>query len=130
MLAMKNLLSIFTILTFILISACSKNEEINAESSDDAKLALLAADIESFAQNKACAGNDCKAMAMGSKPCGGPTRYIIYSLSKVDEKVLAEKVKNYTDLQKEINLKYNRVSDCSFLMPPSVDCVNGVCTAK
>jgi hypothetical protein len=115
---------------FALLMSCAKTEDINAENSDDLKLSLLAADIENFTQDKACTGSDCRAMAMGSKPCGGPTKYIIYALSKVDEKVLAEKVKNYTDLQKEINLKYNRVSDCSFLMPPSVDCINGVCTAK
>ena len=69
-------------------------------------------------------------MAMGAKACGGPTRFIIYSLSKTDEKILAEKVKTYTDFQKELNTKYNRISDCAMVLPPNVDCVNGLCTAK
>jgi hypothetical protein len=115
--------------------SCTKDnisdENFFASLGDDQKLSQLGSEIQIFAKNKACSGSgDCRAMAMGSKPCGGPTSYIIYSLSKTDEKILAEKVKQYTDLQKEINIKYNRISDCSLLIPPTVDCLNGVCASK
>ena len=116
--------------SFILFMACSKEASL-MPSDDDQKLTRLSKEIEEYAKNKACSGGDnCRTMAMGSKPCGGPTSYIIYSLSKTDEKQLSDKVKQYTDLEKELNIKYNRMSDCSLLMPPTVECLNGVCTSK
>jgi hypothetical protein len=119
-----------TILGFILFSACSK-ETVLTPADEDQQLARLGKDIEEFTKNKACsAGNNCKAMAMGSKPCGGPTSYIIYSLSNTDEKQLSEKVKKYSDLQKALNLKYNRISDCSLVVSPTVYCLSGVCSSK
>lgn len=119
------------ILGFILFSACSKETTLTP-ADEDQQLAQLGKEIEDFAKNKACSGgdNNCRSMAMGSKPCGGPTSYIIYSLSNTDEKQLSDKVKQYTDLQKALNIKYNRVSDCSLLAPPTVDCLNGVCNSK
>jgi hypothetical protein len=117
------------ILGFVILMSCQK-ESIDALT-DDQKLEQMGKEIEEFAKNKACTNGDgCKTMAIGAKACGGPTHYIIYSLSKTDEKQLAEKVKQYTDFQKELNIKYNRVSDCLFLQPPSVDCLNGVCVSK
>ena len=118
------------ILGFILFSACSKEATLTPNA-DDQKLEQLGKEIEAFAKNKACSGGDnCRSMPMGSRACGGPSSYIIYSLSKTDEKQLSDKVKQYTDLQKELNIKYNRTSDCSLLMPPTVDCLNGVCASK
>jgi hypothetical protein len=127
---MKTLILKFIILGFVLFISCAKEVTLTP-TDEDQQLVQLAKNIEEFAKNKACTGGDnCRSMAMGSKACGGPTSYIIYSLSKTDEKLLAEKVKQYTDLEKEINIKYNRISDCSFLIPPTVDCLNGVCASK
>lgn len=120
----------YGILAFILIFSCRKNDIIADEVADNLKLSQLGTEVETFAQNKACAGDDCRVMAMGAKACGGPTRFIVYSLSKTDEKTLAEKVKAYTDFQKELNTKYNRISDCAMILMPTVDCVNGLCTTK
>ncbi len=131
---MKTLISKIIILGFVLFISCTK-EDVADDSvfavADDKKLAQLGKEIEEFAKNKACTNGDgCRTMPMGAKACGGPTNYVIYSLSKTDEKQLAEKVKLYTDFQKELNTKYNRASDCLFLSPPTVDCLNGVCTSK
>ncbi len=127
---MKTHILKIVLLGFVLFMGCSKEATL-MPSDDDQKLTRLSKEIEEYAKNKACAGGDnCRTMAMGSKPCGGPTSYIIYSLSKTDEKQLSDKVKQYTDLEKELNIKYNRMSDCSLLMPPTVECLNGVCTSK
>lgn len=127
---MKTHISKLTILGFVLLMACSKQETLTP-AVDDQKLEQLGKEIQEFAKNKACAGgDDCKTMAMGAKACGGPTNYIIYALSKIDEKQLFEKVKKYTDLQKELNIRYNRTSDCLFLSPPVVNCLDGVCASQ
>jgi hypothetical protein len=131
---MKTHILKFIILGFVLFMSCSKEDVADNSAfaiADDNKLAQMGKDIEEFAKNKACTNGDgCRTMAMGAKACGGPTNYVIYSLSKTDEKVLSEKIKQYTDLQKELNIKYNRVSDCKFEIPPTVDCLNGVCASK
>ena len=127
---MKTHIFKIALLGFVLFMGCSKEATLTP-ADDDQKLAQLGKEIGEFAKNKACSGgDDCKTMAMGSKPCGGPTSYIIYSLSKTDEKQLSDKVKQYTDFEKELNIKYNRASDCMFLMPPTVNCLNGVCASK
>jgi hypothetical protein len=127
---MKTHILKIALLGFTLFMACSQ-EVLLTPVDDDQKLIQLSKEIEEFAKNKACSERDnCKTMAMGSKPCGGPTSYIIYSLSKTDEKQLSDKVKQYTDFEKELNTKYNRISDCSLLIPPIVDCLNGICASK
>jgi hypothetical protein len=127
---MKTLILKLTFLGFVLFISCAKEATLTP-TDEDQQLVQLAKNIEEFAKNKACTGGDnCRSMPMGAKACGGPTSYIIYSLSKTDEKLLTEKVKQYTDFQKELNIKYNRISDCSFLLPPMVDCLNGVCASK
>ncbi|MEY4539074.1 MAG: hypothetical protein RLZZ306_831 [Bacteroidota bacterium] len=121
------------LLGFVLFISCAKDDiDSNALAiADDQKLEQMGKEVQDFAKNKACSnGDDCRTMPMGAKACGGPTNYIIYALSKTDEKQLTEKVKQYTDFQKELNIKYNRSSDCLFLSPPTVDCLNGVCASK
>ncbi len=130
---MKTHILKFLILGLLLFISCAK-KNIDSDAfaiADDQKLAQMGKDIEEFAKNKACSnGDDCRTMPIGAKACGGPTSYIIYALSKTDEKQLSEKIKQYTDFQKELNVKYNRTSDCLFLSPPTVDCLNGVCASK
>lgn len=130
---MKTHILKFLILGFVLFISCSKDDisDNTLTIADDQKLEQMGKQIQEFAKNKACSNGDgCRTMPMGAKACGGPTNYIIYSLSKTDEKQLTEKVKQYTDFQKELNVKYNRTSDCLFLSPPTVDCLNGVCASK
>lgn len=126
---MKTILIKISIIGFILFCSCKK-EDVTVVS-DDQQLASLATEIETIAKNKTCSGgNDCKVIGMGARPCGGPSRFIIYALSKTDEKQLTEKITAYTNLEKELNIKYNRIGTCEMLIPPTVDCLNGVCTSK
>ncbi len=120
-------------LAVVLLMSCESNGIVVDDASqldDQQREQNLSKEIEAYAQNKACAGNDCKSVGMGVKACGGPVKYLIYSLSQVDEKVLLDKINAYNALQAELNKKYNRMSDCMVALPPTVDCVNGLCTAK
>lgn len=128
---MKTHILKLTLLNFVLFVSCSKQDTITP-TVDDQKLEQLNKNIEVFAKNKACSGGDnCRSMAMGAKICGGPTNYIIYSLSNTDEKKLAEMVNEYTALQKQINLKNpNQAGTCDFIVAPDINCLNGICTSK
>ena len=70
----------------------------------------------------------CNYVAFGSKPCGGPRKYLVFSNS-VNLTHLKEMVSKYNELDNLRNIQTNAISDCIMLLPPNeIRCVNGVCT--
>jgi hypothetical protein len=130
--AMKKL--IMLALSGCLLWSCSKGgigeNGLSDEEMDYQKLTQMGTEIKDYAKNKACAGDECRVMSMGSKACGGPTQFIVYSVGKVDEKVLTQKINSYTEYERQLNIKYSRISDCAMIAIPTVDCVNGLCVTK
>lgn len=108
---------------------CSNNS-VSSEQQERQELALLKAEIEEMVAEISCAnGTDCRFLAFGSKPCGGPWSYLIYNTA-IDTDKLKDLVENYNQKEQDFNIKYNIISDCMYVLPPTrVDCVNGVCTA-
>lgn len=90
------------------------------------ELDLVKRAIFSMAQNENCNQNtECFYAGLGSKPCGGPWEYFIYS-SEIDTAKLHSLIKEYNDKEYELNRKYNLLSDCSLPSPPdSIKCENG-----
>ena len=74
--------------------------------------------------------SQCKVIAYGSKPCGGPARYLVYSTAKTDESPLKELVSEFNQLAKKINQEGNIISDCMFVAEPEVKLTNGICTIR
>ena len=65
--------------------------------------------------------SEWKFTPMGSKACGGPTRYIAYHQSI--EKRFLDLVQSFTAIQKAYNEKNNVVSDCMLVgLPKSIQC--------
>ena len=63
--------------------------------------------------------------ALGEKACGGPKTYIPYPHS-IDTAAFLVLVKKYNAAEKAFNKKYNIISDCAFVLPPtSITCDNG-----
>lgn len=74
--------------------------------------------------------SQCKVIAFGAKPCGGPARYLVYSTSKTDESRLAQLVNEFNQLAKKHNQEGNIISDCMFVTEPKVKLDNGICTIR
>ncbi len=70
---------------------------------------------------------NCRYIAFGSKPCGGPWEYLTYSISVTDSVMLARKVRAYYRFQDEMNHRYGYASDCSMPNNPILGCVEGAC---
>ena len=69
----------------------------------------------------------CDYMALGSKPCGGPWEYLVYS-NAVDIAYLTDLVTTYNSHEAEYNETYDIYSDCAVVNPPqNVGCIDGVC---
>ena len=70
---------------------------------------------------------ECRAIAFGSKPCGGPWEYLIYTTS-IDTLELQTLVDEYNSIEADYNLNCDSVSDCAFVSPPSgFECSDGQC---
>jgi len=120
---------LFALLTLLLID-CSDSGISSNQESERKDLDKLAKEIKSIANGSVCSDEFvCDFIGFGSKPCGGNWEYIVYS-SSIDTKDFLNKVKNYNELEKKYNQKWNAASDCMFAMPPDdVICENGKCKA-
>lgn len=102
-------------------ASCISSEQLAENKLDSMKEVILtAAVIESCSES-----SECNFVGLGSKPCGGPWEYLIYS-SNADVEMLLGLVENYNATEEQINAEFGRASDCSIaLAPDSVFCENG-----
>lgn len=92
---------------------------------EQAQIDKIKASIESEASKEKCTdASDWTFAPMGAKACGGPQLYIAYP-KKIEATILT-KINDYTEKVKAFNQRYQVVSDCMMIMPPtSIKCVNG-----
>jgi hypothetical protein len=107
---------------------CSDTNE-SSDQITQAQLETKKQEIQNYINSFSCSeSGSCNYIAFGSKPCGGPWSYLIFSNS-VDLTKLQEMVKNYNEMNRLYNIQTNAISDCMAVAPPTeVKCVNGVCT--
>jgi hypothetical protein len=103
------------------------NESLNTITT--AQLEAKKTEIQNYINSFPCSESvGCGFIAFGTKPCGGPWSYLLYS-NAVDIVKLQEMVKNYNEMNQEYNIQTKAVSDCMAVTPPNeVKCINGVCT--
>lgn len=102
--------------------------EQRTEEGDRARLMKMRQGIDELIGDAAAASiADCRYAGLGSKPCGGPWEYIVYSVSSTDSTALAEKLTAYDVLEAEMNELYGYVSDCSIPNIPVLTFKDGRC---
>jgi len=106
--------------------SCQDSEDIQEISRRD--LDLQFEEITNLIALKNCTENSqCSYLAYGSKACGGPQGYLVFS-SEVDLENLKELVENYTAAEATYNKQNGIMSDCSIVSPPqTIGCVDGNC---
>ena len=109
------------------LAACNDEETLD-EPADRARLAKMETEIDELIGEATCKdAKECRVMAFGAKPCGGPWSYKVFSMSSVDSTALADQVDDYNKFNQTLNDRYGWMSDCAVVMPPNVDCVEGRC---
>ena len=107
------------------IIGCSKETSKNK---DEQQLEQLYTKIKTLAESSICGTTtnyELKFIGIGSKACGGPTRYLAYS-SSINVEEFEHFVKRYTALQSNYNKKWGIVSTCDITpLPKAVTCENG-----
>ena len=91
-------------------------------------LAELKLEIENLVSTSECNENsECRAIAFGSKPCGGPWSYLVNTTS-IDTLELKRLVDRYNLNEDICNNECDAISDCSFANPPiGFECENNIC---
>ena len=136
---MKNTVLILTIFTFLF--SCKTKQTIDpdtlpkdisqkpkngvSQQQDSKILQDLRSEIDEMIAKNPCVSSDkWRISPIGSKACGGPIAYLAYPISIEDE--IIPKIQNYTQLNSDFNKKYDIVSDCMMVQPPSgIKCENG-----
>ena len=98
---------------------------------EEAQLRRLQTQIDALV-NPATASDAafCRTIEYGSKPCGGPSRYVIYSAERADTAALGRLARRYTEVESALNRRTGRVSDCLAMGAPRVALEGGVCSVK
>jgi hypothetical protein len=79
--------------------------------------------LQKLTADKACQQDqDCKVMGIGSKACGGPEQFLVYSESMTDGKMLAITSERYAKLKKEQQNRLGMMSTCQQLTTPLASC--------
>jgi hypothetical protein len=73
--------------------------------------------------------SQCHLIGFGSKPCGGPWTYLVYSTVQTNEFKLEQLVTDYNQVQRKFNIERKTMSDCMLARKPKIESNNGVCTA-
>lgn len=111
----------------IVLFSCNK-DDINDLDEDELKqrMEAISESINNMIATSCENTDQCKAAAIGAKPCGGPTHYIIYS-SGTDEEALNVLIGQYNEANRRHNELTGAISDCSITNPPTLVCVSGNC---
>ena len=124
---MRKIISFVLVLTLLQSFQCendNQNDVITEEMLNNKRT-----EITNYIGQFTCsATSSCNFIALGSKPCGGPREYLVYS-NNVDQNELQQLVSEYYTMDSTRNVQTNAISDCSIVMPPeNIDCIDGVCT--
>ena len=114
------------ICVLLLFTSCDQDsKESEKQALDEEKENIL-----SFLQTGKCTDDGgCLFIGLGTKACGGPQEYVVYSASLDSAQVLGM-IAGYNAMEDAYNKKWGIVSDCSVPTPPgSVRCLNGICVA-
>ncbi|MAZ66235.1 MAG: hypothetical protein CMF25_03925 [Kangiellaceae bacterium] len=90
----------------------------------------LGADIDTLLDGaKGCdSDSQCKTLAFGAKPCGGPWEYLVYSERDVDEALLIQTAEEYNRVDEEYAQLTIAISTCDEAIEPVLACIDSVCT--
>jgi len=72
--------------------------------------------------NRCAKSTDCTTAAVGSRACGGPNGYIVYSSLSSNVQDIRSLAQLTTKLEREYNADNSVISICSLVMPPKPVC--------
>lgn len=110
-----------------LAGACAAGRPTPAPTGSASLLEKIHAEVG----DAACEGpQDCRTIAIGAKPCGGPDGYLAWSVRHSDERRLRALVEQHAAARKEENQRSDANSTCVFETNPGAACQNARCSLR
>jgi hypothetical protein len=107
------------------LAACAA--EPAARTGTDSAAPLLE-QIRAEIGDAACSSDQqCRSLAIGAKPCGGPESFVAWSVQRSDAARLERLATAYRKEREAENARERRVSNCMFVADPGAQCKAGRC---
>ncbi|MEL0642518.1 hypothetical protein V6260_18160 [Pseudoalteromonas aliena] len=93
---------------------------------DDIKAAK--AELNTLITDTQCdTSTQCRVNAVGSRACGGPSSFVVYSTKSASEEQVTALSDKITKLESNYNSQKGMMSTCQHLTTPSTQCVENKC---
>lgn len=124
-----------SLVLFMMASACASDPAsapkaaAPAGGTSTSTSSALVAKIRAEIGDAACDGpQQCRTIAVGAKPCGGPEGYLAWSSKRTNEQRLKSLVEQHAAARKEENERSGILSTCVFETDPGATCQAGRCS--
>jgi len=111
------------LLAALVASACAGPAAAPSQAASTAERDRAWADVQALVGDATCqADEQCHAVGVGARACGGPARYIAWSSRVTDGDKLEAAVRHHAELERAALRADGRVSDCRVLPQPLAQC--------
>lgn len=87
--------------------------------------------MDQLTEDKSCQqDNQCKVLAKGVRPCGGPEHFLPYSVLTTDETMLLHTSEQFSELRQRQHQRLGTVGTCELLLEPVASCQQQICTLE
>ncbi len=84
--------------------------------------------MQKLTADKSChTDQQCQVIGIGSRPCGGPEQFLLFSTQQTDQKMLTITNDRYTRTRQEQQQRLGLRSTCQQLIPPVPACRQQQC---
>lgn len=120
------------VLLSLATAACSgPTDTAAAASPTPAGATSLLAQLQAQIGDAACDSSaQCRTLAVGSKPCGGPDRYLPWSTKRTDGVTLGKFAAQYAAARQIENAKSDLMSTCEMVTDPGATCQQQRCVLQ
>ncbi len=103
-------------------------EEVTKAAPDKATISSAHEQLKQLIDDQSCDNSSqCKVLPVGSRACGGPSSFIVYSTKTADTAEVEKLAKDITALEKQFNAANDMMSICQHLTAPGAQCSENTC---
>ncbi|GAB5535139.1 MAG: hypothetical protein Rubg2KO_13880 [Rubricoccaceae bacterium] len=96
----------------------------------DERARMIGALEDAIGEARAADVSSCAVVNVGTKACGGPAEFRVYSTTDGDTDRILELAEEITDLDAEANMEFGLVSTCDVPVAPRPVLAEGRCAAE
>ncbi|WP_213611583.1 hypothetical protein [Pseudoalteromonas sp.] len=118
-------LSAASVAISMLLSGCTST--ITSSTTQNMNASVLDAQLNNLVSNKSCtASYQCKVLEVGARPCGGPSKYVVYSTLNHSQEQAEQLAQKITQQEQQKNAALES-KECSPVLEIHSLCIDNQC---